>query len=278
MVNFRDIIPPIIYQQLTRKRRSFSGKLVMPQFATFEEAEKAGSYNNKIIAEVVSLKTRKYIQDIPIVLREKQDIQNLFVINDVLNHIKDRKLTIVEIGGACGAFYFFVSKFFPGQIKQWEIVETKEMVEAAKENAYFDNVLNFSENIDTVFQNFNSAVCVAQGAIQYIPDPLTFLSKLLNSNYNFIYISRLPVNLNLDTAVITIQPSQLRDNGPGSIDISDEIVNVASTILTKNEFFKVIEESKYKIRFRFEESDSYSMTFPHMEVHLQNIGVLLTLK
>ncbi|HMC85844.1 MAG TPA: methyltransferase, TIGR04325 family [Chitinophagaceae bacterium] len=250
----------------------------MSQFATFEEAEKAGSYNNKRIAEVVSLKTRKYIQDIPIVLKEKQDIQNLLVINDVLNHFKDQKLTIVEIGGACGAFYFFISKFFPDQIKQWEIVENKEMVEAAKKNAYFENVLNFSENIDTIFQNFNSAVCIAQGAIQYIPDPLTFLSKLLSSDYHFIYISRLPVNLNLDTTVITIQPSQLRDNGPGSIDISDEIVNVASTILTKNEFFKVIEESKYKIRFRFEESESYSMTFSHKEVHLQNIGVLLTLK
>ena len=82
----------------------------------------------------------------------------------------------------------------------------------------------------------------------------------------------------MDTAVITIQPSQLRDNGPGSIDISDEIVNVASTILTKKEFYKVIEESKYKIRFGFEESDSYSMTFPNKEVHLQNIGVLLTPK
>src|SRR5450432_758963 len=210
MVNFRDLIPPIIYQQLRRKRPSFSGKLVMSQFVTFEEAEKAGSYNNKRIAEVVSLKTRKYIHDIPVVLKEKQDIQNLLVINDVLNHFRDQKLTIVEIGGACGAFYFFVSKFFPGQIMQWEIVETKEMVEAAKKSAYFDNVLNFSENIDTVFQNFNSSVCIAQGAIQYIPDSLTFLSKLLNSNYNFIYISRLPVNLNLDTAVITIQPSQLR--------------------------------------------------------------------
>ncbi len=108
----------------------------MPQFETFEEAEKAGSYNNKRIAEVVSLKTRKYIRDIPIILKEKQDIQNLLIINDVLNHFKDQKLTVVEIGGACGAFYFFVSKYFPGQIKQWEIVETKEMVEAAKKNDY----------------------------------------------------------------------------------------------------------------------------------------------
>ncbi|HLX55120.1 MAG TPA: hypothetical protein VKR58_14335, partial [Aquella sp.] len=141
-----------------------------------------------------------------------------------------------------------------------------------------DNILSFSENIGTIFKNLNSAVCVAQGAIQYIPDPLTFLSKLLNSNYNFIYISRLPVTLNLDRAVITVQSSQLRDNGPGTIDISDEIVKVTSTILTENEFYEVIEGSKYKIRFGFQESDKYSMTLAHKEVHLQNIGVLLTLK
>jgi putative methyltransferase (TIGR04325 family) len=278
MVNFRDFIPPIIFRKLAGKRQSPLGKFVMSQFATFEEAEKAGSYNNKRIAEIVSLKTRKYIHDIPVVLKEKQDIQNLLVISDVLNHFKDQKLTIVEIGGACGAFYFFVSKYFPGQIKQWEIIETKEMVEAARKNAYSDSFLNFSQNFDTVFQNFPSAVCVAQGVLQYIQDPLAFLSKLLNADFEFIYISRLPVNLNLDTALITIQPSQLRDNGPGSIDISDEIVNVASTILTQNAFYKVIEESKYKIRFRFEESDTYSVTFPNTEVHLQNIGVFLTLK
>ena len=53
---------------------------------------------------------------------------------------------------------------------------------------------------------------------------------------------------------------------------------MASTKLTKNAFYKIIEKSKYKIRFRFEESDSYSMTFPNKEVHLQNIGVLLTPK
>ncbi len=155
------------------------------------------------------------------------------------------------------------------------MLRQKKWWKRLKKMIIYDNVLSFTENIDTVFQNFNYPVCVAQGVIQYVPDPLTFLAKLLNSSYHFIYISRLPVSLDLDSAIITIQPSRLRDNGPGSIDIPDEIVNVASTILAKNTFYKVIEESKYRIRFKFEESDSYYMTFPDKEVNLQNIGVLL---
>jgi len=272
MPRLSDLIPPIIYRFL--KKKNTAERKVLPEYASFAEAVENGDYHSHKIARVVRLKTERYIRNLEKSLKDKQEIQNLFVVGYIINNIGCSKISFTDIGGACGAYFFLTSRYYQEHILNWRVVETEEMVDEASPS-FADGVLIFSKENEISIED--RSVCILQGVLQYFSDPLGYLNEILKMGYKYIYISRLPVTVDQGKSIITLHESRLIDHGPGNLDgVQDESVRIAYTILDKKSLFNCIKESGYNFDIVFQESDKYSLPFKSNDILIENIGFLIS--
>ena len=105
------------------------------EYESFDAALRdSDSYEDPRLVEVVKEKTKRYRESLaqkpPITTR--QLVQNLFVLSYVE---PQRELSVLEIGGACGASYFETELMLPGRIRHWSIVETPAMAAAGESDS-----------------------------------------------------------------------------------------------------------------------------------------------
>ena len=112
---------------------------------------------------------------------------------------------------------------------------------------FFDDIADAKNSIGEVDLVFTSS------ALQYCPDPIYFLRKLVELNAPYFFITRTPFSLG-QNLLITTQTSKLSDNGPGPLPegYSNRTITYPITYITKAMFEDVIGE-KYDIQFKIEE-------------------------
>lgn len=269
------LIPPILLRLISfyRQKKRFLG-----EYKSYEEAVKLGSYNNDDIVDRVSQKTSILKKSTDKIIRDKLTLQNLFIIQNILFDFKNRaKLDIVDVGGACGKYYIQVSKFSPHIINRWIVVEASKM--AKEGNKEFSNAhLQFVDDLDkALIKVKNRDLCIAQGVIQCLPKPIDYLGKILNLGFKYIYISRLPLGVNISKPIICVQVSSLLEHGPAISNdkIVDKVVYYPTTILPEKKFLKMLSTSGYKITFQFDENEYPNLNFGNRKVLVKTVGLLL---
>ncbi len=176
---FRSLAPPILLKHISfyRQKKRFIG-----EYKNYEEAVKLGSYNNDDIVNRVSQKTSILKKSTDKIIRDRLTLRNLFIIQNILIDFNKRAmLDIVDIGGACGKYYFLISKFFPHIINRWIVVETSKMTKEGNKK-FSDKHLQFVDDLDKALIKVNYRdLCIAQGVIQYLPKPIDYLEKILKN-------------------------------------------------------------------------------------------------
>jgi putative methyltransferase (TIGR04325 family) len=114
---------------------------------------------------------------------------------------------------------------------------------------FFSDIENARNSLDDLDLVFTSS------ALQYCPDPLAYLSSLINLNAPYLFITRTPF-VNSLYKIITVQKSKLSDNGPGLLPPSyqDREISYPITFESKKAVEDLIGE-KYDIRFRIDEGE-----------------------
>ena len=247
----RLFVPPIILNFLRKKPET------QTKFVTFDQALRATSgnaYEDIDLVRVVIDKNRIFRDDL-----EKEASLNLTSLRTLIPLASieiTESLNVIDFGGGGGMHYFVARTALAPNIPiRWNIVETKTMVDFGKD--YSNSELNFFDDLDSARTTLNDINLVfTSSALQYCPDPLEVLEKLVNLDSPFLFITRTPF-LDGEGKIITSQASRLSDNGPGPLpdNYMDRLVTYPITYVSKISVEKIIRR-KYEIRFRIDEGKS----------------------
>lgn len=152
------------------------------------------------------------------------------------------EVSILDFGGG-GGTQFFAARTVWGAEKsiKWSVAETQKMVEIASERLS-GNGLSFFNNIEDAHDESGKIDLVfASGSLQYTPDPLAALEKLIALRADHLYITRTPFN-DQNLTLFAVQQSRLSENGPGALQagFEDGIVRYPVTFAPKREVEELI--------------------------------------
>lgn len=277
---FSRLVPPIVYSLFCK----FSSNPVIREedisvFSSFEEAASVcGKYDDNVVADVVRIKTKLFLKNNQDVIDNRQATQNLLVFQTVINN--SNNIEVVEIGGACGALYFFINNYFSKKIKMWRIFETPSMAQAGKK--YFeDDRLIFSSALNDLSKNGSTGhICIASGVIQYLPNPSACLDLIFSNQFEYIYFTRQPVLTSHEAPVITTQITNLLDHGPGTLkgEKYNKKKKTPVTYIPEKYFFDRIDQYGYSIIYNFEEQSEMVLNFNGNPIQYKIAGLLLKRK
>ncbi len=262
----KEITPPILLR--LRSPRP------LPEYATFDDAlADSHSYQDPGLIEIVSKKTQLYIaslQNQGNAIVDRQTIQNLFVLGYV--H-PEKSLEVVELGGACGAMYALLNLYLPGRLVRWRIVETPAMAEIGRQ-LFQTAALTFHNDLNAAAQGTCRDLLMAQGVIQYTRDPIRAWNDLFQLDFDFVYVTRTLVGVDLAQPVITKQIVSLSEHGPGAmpVGLTDRITSQPLTIVPR-EALRV--PANYRVAFAFVESPDTVMRIGGKRVVTRNLGWLI---
>lgn len=186
------------------------------------------------------------------------DEPNRFLYTCLLTIIrKDKKseLNVLDFGGACGAHYFQIRRYLPATRFRWIIVETEQMINAAKIRKLGNCELTFISNM-SVLPILDVVHCSA--CLEYTLKPYEVLSELLYRKPKYFILNRL--HFGEVDGVLEIQKSKLSHNGVGPLptDYTDKIIQYPRVLMTKETLFKIMNKD-YKILISQEDKLFYGL-------------------
>ena len=126
----------------------------------------------------------------------------------IIEGAEPQTLRILDFGGGGGSHGFA----FLSQVRSWAVVETPFMVEAAKEVLSSEG-LYFHSTTESALESLGRVdILHVSGALQYTPEPMTFLLELLRSGPEVLVFEKL-VTTDRSESFRYFQYSFLRDNG-----------------------------------------------------------------
>lgn len=211
-------------------------------FASYTEAKEAcattSPYQDTDLVDVVFAKTVRYIktlqQDNSISTNE---LNSLFFLSQLFTK---KEITVIDIGGACGAHYFFLRKILPDAVRlTWRVVETPGMAKKASQLA--TDELSFYADIKEAARGESIDAMHVSGVLQFFPDPYAFLKSMLEIRPSYISIHRTPF-FEGDQDAVFIQKSRLAHNGIGPLPegFSDREVEYPETTMSLNKFQSIL--------------------------------------
>ncbi|HEU4511172.1 MAG TPA: methyltransferase, TIGR04325 family [Pyrinomonadaceae bacterium] len=244
-------------------------------YPSFEAAlADSNSYEDPRLTEVVKEKTQRYRESLAAsrsrVIDNRQTVQNMFV----LSHVEpELPLNVLEVGGACGAAYFEMQMLLPGRISHWAIVETPAMAAAAK-SSIDDPALSFHSDPASAVEALDEPdLVIAQGVLQYAPDPLRMLRDLFALNFSFLYITRTAVS-NAETPIVIKQETELAAHGPGTLPNAPTGKSTQPLTLVSFNALVSCVPSAYELLFNFSESAERTLLIDNRAVQVRDVGFL----
>ena len=247
----------------------------MREYDNFTSALRdSNSYEDPRLIEVVKEKTRVYkealVSGAKPAITTRQTAQNLFVLSYVF---PQRPISVLEVGGACGASYFETQVMLPGRIHHWSIVETPAMA-AAGQTLNNDPNVSFHSDLASAAQQLESRdLAIAQGVLQYANDPLQTLKDLFALEISYVYVTRTAVT-NLEAPIYTKQETELAAHGPGVLpNAPNGSSSQPLTLVSYNALASAI-PSNYELIFKFDESEDRTMSIGGRSVSVRDLGFL----
>jgi putative methyltransferase (TIGR04325 family) len=246
----KQIIPPVLINAVRKKSQS---KIEYPTFEAAQFACQNVDYENRELTEVVvdkNLIYRKKLESDPVF-----DLPSLRILIALGAIQSGSNLNVLDFGGG-GGYHYTIAKtaLDPSKTINWCVVETSAMSHCAKRLA--DGSLSFFPDISSARDSFDEFDLVfTSSALQYCPNPLSFLRKLVDLDAPYLFITRTPF-LESNKTIITTQVSTLQSNGPGPLPgkYKDRKITYPLTYVSRRIVEQIITE-KYDIRFRIDESD-----------------------
>jgi putative methyltransferase (TIGR04325 family) len=258
------IIPPVLINLVRKKSQP------QIEYPTFEAAQLAcqnAAYENSELINVVvdkNLIYRKKLESDPIF--DLASLRTLIALGAIQS---GRNLNVLDFGGG-GGYHYTIAKsaLEPSKRINWCVVETSAMSHRAQRLA--DASLSFFPDIDSARGSLDELDLVfTSSALQYCPNPLSFLRELVELGAPYLFVTRTPF-LESDRTIITTQVSSLQNNGPGPLPskYADQKITYPLTYVSRQIVEEIITK-QYDIRFRIDESDG---SFSFRNVQISTIG------
>ncbi|WP_050475984.1 methyltransferase, TIGR04325 family [Herbaspirillum rhizosphaerae] len=257
----KSLIPPVLFNAAKKIKRP------APVFSRYADALaqcQNDAYENDEIIKVVVEKNLIYKNK---VAKHKtldfNAIRTLLALGIMDN---EKTFNVLDFGGGGGYHHAIAKIGFRSSKIKWNVVETTAMAKEAQRLAGDD--LRFFDNIDIAKQALGEIdLLFSSSALQYCPDPLAMLQKLVDVEARHLFITRTAFN-DAPGTIIAIQRSHLADNGPGPLPDGFQNKEIAYPIsfVDKAEVEKIL-TTKYDIRFAIEENQAVHV-IGDKEMHL----------
>jgi putative methyltransferase (TIGR04325 family) len=183
---------------------------------------------------------------------------------------------VYELGGSAGNWAFILNAYFENAFSNWKIQETSALVNYIQSSGRMDaEPLRFTDSFNAT--DAENRLFMAQGALQYLPDPLAQLRTFFSAGFPFIYLTRTPVLVDSDQTIYACQRHFLSEHAPGVVaeDRANEIVSIPLTLIPEKLFFDAISDG-YEVVFRTDETVPREIFFYNTPpVRAKELGVLL---
>ena len=264
------IVGALLNRENTQKLRTY---------ASFEDARRdSDTYEDSQLIEVVKEKTKRYRDTLANSdsrsVATRQAAQNMFVLSYVE---PQRKINVLEVGGACGASYYETKHLLPNRIQHWSIVETAAMA-ATGQGISNDPGLSFHSDLATGAAQLESRdLAVAQGVLQYTADPLLMLQTLFELHFSFVYVTRTAV-ADVGSPVFTTQVTELAAHGPGQLPNAPKGKSTQPMTLVNHKSVLSVVPPSYEIVFTFDESGERILAIDDRRLTVRDAGFLARLQ
>jgi putative methyltransferase (TIGR04325 family) len=249
---YKQWLPPALVEHLKPLFRYgvyFSGS-----YDDWESASKSATgYNSELILEKVKHATLEVIAGKAAFERDSvlfNEVQHSFpVLAALLRASTENKgqLSILDFGGSLGSSYFQCRSFLSVLSSlSWNVVEQPHFVRCGRKCIESEQ-LKFFFSIDEVLQENKPNVALLSSVLQYIPEPYSILSELIQNKINYLIIDRTPFSDELYDA-ITVQ------HVPSSIYPASYACRIFSKKAVMTYF-----SSQYEIVAEFQSNDSNAM-------------------
>ncbi|HKR14561.1 MAG TPA: methyltransferase, TIGR04325 family [Pyrinomonadaceae bacterium] len=261
--------------RLIRSLRGLGSVDKLVSYESFAAALVASnSYEDPRLVEVVREKTKQYRATFtpasPRKIESRQTAQNMFVVSYVE---PVRSINVLEVGGACGASYFEIDHLLPNRIAHWSITETPAMAQAG--TAMNDGAaLSFHSDLTSAAEQLVSRdLAIAQGVLQYTPDPAATLKALFELQFSYVYITRTAV-ADVDSPVYINQETELAAHGPGRLPNAPAGKSTQPLTLVNAASLLAAIPSNYETVFNFVESGERVLATGDRHLTARDIGFL----
>ncbi len=124
----------------------------------------------------------------------------------------DGNLSVFDFGGAIGSTYFQCKPFLSSiNNLSWTVIDQPKQVAFGKANLTTDS-LHFSESLDEFSSLPENAILIISSVLQYLPEPITTLERLLQKGFRYVILDRTPLrNATCDRLTIQHVPSSIYD-------------------------------------------------------------------
>jgi putative methyltransferase (TIGR04325 family) len=256
-MTIKDFIPPILIRlvkrciglERTKEYKNYSQAMRVYNSNSYDDFEFCSMIADKTTACMVKVKEKPYI------LNQTNSFL-LAAINQYINFYSKKSLTVLDFGGACGAHFFEISRFFPQNFQlNWYIVETDQMVRSANNKGLHNDRLNFVSSINDI--KIKIDLVYSSAALQCVSEPYELLNKLIDVNSPWILFNRMMFNES-DRDIVTILRSYLSSNGPGQLPkvYKDKIVSYPHTTMSFKKFNQTMINNGYELEWIFYDTSS----------------------
>ena len=202
-------LPPALIEHLKPLFRHgiyFSGR-----YDDWASASKSAiGYDDELILEKVKQATREVIAGRAAFERDSvlfNEVQHSFpLLAGLLRAAAENEgqLSVLDFGGSLGSSYFQCRNFLSvlGSLS-WNVVEQPHYVRCGRESIESEQ-LKFFFTIDEALRENKPNVALLSSVLQYLPEPYSILSELLQSGIDYLIIDRTPFSNTLHDA-ITVQ-------------------------------------------------------------------------
>ena len=197
------LLPPLLTRGLHyifnrhQKNDPVKNRMWEGSFETWDKAvSSTNGYDSQIILEQVrdsllKVKNGEAVYERDSVLFDK--IQYSWPLLACLENIaleNNNSLHLIDFGGSLGSSYFQNRHFFQGlRSFNWVVVEQKHFVDSGKID-FEDSFLKFEYSIEDALKNQDVHCLLLSSVLQYLPDPITWMSKFCDYDFDYIIIDR----------------------------------------------------------------------------------------
>ena len=202
----RSLLPPILinfYKKLVTKKSFIYG------FSNWNSAKiKSTTYNTDDVFKKTLNSARKIRDGLAVYERDSVIFDKIqydwpLVSSLMLAANVNKRLSILDYGGALGTTYRQIKKFFDllDYKKNWIILEQKSFVDIGKQE-FENNELSFINSLDELNKSVN--LVLFGSSICYVEKPYDVLSDIIQLKPNFILFTKTPFS-DLDEDNLSIQ-------------------------------------------------------------------------
>ncbi|HCG26978.1 MAG: methyltransferase, TIGR04325 family [Victivallales bacterium] len=211
-------------------------------------------YCDREISALVAFRTKQLLKNPETLPFSLSALQTIAAMGQILIETEKSRLSVLDIGGACGLHYHQIKKCFPSISFDWHVLETEVMAEDGSKTGNYEELKFFTKIGDLTAYDFIHC----SGTLGYIPECESLLDSILGSGCEYILLSRTS-HVKGEKDIFITQWHPLHLNGPGKMlppGFKDKVVGYPARIFSKERLKKKLQRN-YTIRWEVDDNSAF---------------------